>query len=53
MGKNIKILASPWTPPFWMKDNNLPIRGGKLLPTYDQVWANYFVKFIKAYEEKG
>lgn len=52
-GQNIKILASPWTPPFWMKDNNLPIRGGKLLPTYDQVWANYFVKFIKAYEEKG
>lgn len=52
-GRNIKILASPWTPPFWMKDNNSPIKGGKLLPKYDQIWANYFVKFIKAYEEKG
>lgn len=51
--QDIKILASPWTPPFWMKDNNSPIRGGKLLPKYDQIWANYFVKFIKAYEEKG
>lgn len=51
--QNIKILASPWTPPFWMKDNHLPIKGGKLLPKYDQIWANYFVKFIKAYEEKG
>ncbi|MCD4826347.1 MAG: hypothetical protein K8Q99_01045 [Acholeplasmataceae bacterium] len=51
--QNIKILASPWTPPFWMKDNNSPIKGGKLLPKYDQTWANYFVKFIKAYEEKG
>ncbi|BCR35781.1 glycoside hydrolase family 30 protein [Mariniplasma anaerobium] len=51
--QDIKILASPWTPPFWMKDNNSPIRGGKLLPKYDQIWADYFVKFIKAYEEKG
>jgi len=52
-GQNIKILASPWTPPFWMKDNQSPIKGGKLLPKYDQIWANYFVKFIKAYEEAG
>ncbi|AUD63246.1 glucosylceramidase [Tenericutes bacterium MO-XQ] len=52
-GQDIKILASPWTPPFWMKDNQSPIKGGKLLPKYDQIWANYFVKFIKAYEEAG
>jgi len=52
-GQNIKILASPWTPPFWMKDNNSPIRGGKLLPKYDDIWANYFVKFIRAYEKAG
>ena len=49
----IKILGSPWTPPFWMKDNNSPIRGGKLLPQYYQTWADYFVKFIQAYQEKG
>lgn len=52
-GQNIEILGSPWTPPFWMKDNQSPIRGGKLLPKYYQTWADYFVKFIKAYEEKG
>ncbi len=52
-GQNIKILASPWTPPFWMKDNQSPIKGGKLLPKYDQIWANYFVKFIRAYEKAG
>ena len=49
----IKLIASPWTPPFWMKDNLSPIFGGKLLPKYDQVWANYFVKFIEAYEKAG
>lgn len=52
-GQNIKILASPWTPPFWMKDNKSPIKGGKLLPKYDDIWANYFVKFIRAYEKAG
>ncbi len=49
----IKILASPWTPPFWMKDNQSPIRGGKLLQKYDQTWANYFVKFIDSYKNAG
>ncbi|MBU1141910.1 MAG: glucosylceramidase [Firmicutes bacterium] len=49
----IKILGSPWTPPFWMKDNNSPIHGGKLLPQYYQTWSNYFVKFIEAYQNKG
>lgn len=52
-GQDIKILASPWTPPFWMKDNQSPIKGGRLLPKYDQIWANYFVKFIRAYEKAG
>lgn len=49
----IEILGSPWTPPFWMKDNGSPIKGGHLLPKYYQNWANYFVKFIESYEAKG
>ena len=52
-GKKISLLASPWTPPFWMKDNQSPIRGGKLLEKYDQTWANYIVKFILAYQRTG
>jgi glucosylceramidase len=51
--QNIKILGSPWTPPFWMKDNQSPVRGGKLLKKYYQTWANYFAKFIEAYEDRG
>lgn len=52
-GQSIKILGSPWTPPFWMKDNNSPIHGGKLLPKYYQTWADYFVRFIQEYQKKG
>ena len=43
---DLKILISPWSPPWWMKDNQTMNYGGKLLPKYRQLWANYFVRFI-------
>lgn len=46
------IIASPWTAPPWMKDNN-DWRGGKLLPQYRQVWALYFSKYLQAYKKEG
>jgi glucosylceramidase len=36
-----------------MKTNKNMLRGGSLLPEYYQAWANYFVKFIEAYEAEG
>ncbi|MDA3854185.1 MAG: glycoside hydrolase family 30 protein [Bacteroidales bacterium] len=45
--------ASPWSPPAFMKTNNNMLNGGKLLPEYRQAWANYYVKFIEAYEAEG
>ncbi len=52
-GMAIPLYASPWSPPAWMKDNKNMLRGGKLLPGYYPAWADYFVKFIKAYEQQG
>jgi glucosylceramidase len=52
-GGNLNIFASPWSPPAFMKDNNNMLRGGKLKPEFYQPWANYFVKFIRAYEREG
>ena len=49
----LKMFVSPWSPPAFMKDNNNMLQGGKLLPEYHQSWANYFIKFIKAYEKEG
>jgi len=51
-GGKLSLLVSPWSPPAWMKDNNSMLQGGKLLPNHRQTWANYVVKFIKAYEQK-
>ena len=48
----IKILGSPWSPPVWMKDNG-DTRGGSLLEKYYPVYANYFVKYIKAMGDNG
>jgi glucosylceramidase len=36
-----------------MKDNKDILHGGKLLPAYYQSWANYYIKFIKTYQEIG
>lgn len=47
-----KILASPWTAPKWMKDNNAWY-GGSLKPEYYQTWALYISKYIKAYQKEG
>ncbi len=52
-GKPLSILASPWSPPAWMKSNNSMNHGGELLPKYFQVWADYYVKFIDAYAKAG
>ncbi|HTI09324.1 MAG TPA: glycoside hydrolase family 30 protein [Puia sp.] len=52
-GGKLPLFVSPWSPPSWMKDNNSVTGGGKLLPAFDQSWANFYVKFIKTYEAKG
>lgn len=52
-GGQLTVLVSPWSPPAWMKTNASMLKGGRLLPEYRQSWANYFVKFIDAYEKEG
>lgn len=49
----IKILASPWSPPAWMKSNGQMNHGGHLLPEHRGAWAQCYVRFIQAYEQHG
>ena len=50
---NLSLLASPWSPPWFMKNTRLLIFGGKLRSLCRQAWANYFVKYIQAYKNEG
>ena len=52
-GGKLTMFASPWSPPAFMKSNNDMLHGGSLLPEYYQAWANYYVKFINAYQKEG
>lgn len=50
---NIQFLSSPWSPPKFMKTNKMLVLGGKLLEKYNQIWANYLVKYINSYKNEG
>jgi glucosylceramidase len=52
-GGTLTTYASPWSPPPFMKTNGEMLHGGKLKPEFRQAWADYFVKFIRAYEREG
>lgn len=49
----IDIFASPWSPPAYMKTTNKMNGGGKLKEEYYALWAQYYIKFIQAYKERG
>ncbi|MBO4468718.1 MAG: glucosylceramidase, partial [Clostridia bacterium] len=49
----IKFLASPWSPPAFMKDTKEMNHGGKLLPEYKKAWASYIAKYIEEYKKEG
>jgi len=44
---NFHLLASPWSPPSWMKTNGRMTYGGALRPECRQAWADYLVRFIR------
>jgi glucosylceramidase len=46
------LLASPWSPPGWMKDNNSML-GGTIRKRYLGAYAKYIVKFLQAYAAEG
>ncbi|MDP2235122.1 MAG: glycoside hydrolase family 30 beta sandwich domain-containing protein [Bacteroidales bacterium] len=49
---NIFVMGSPWSPPAWMKTNN-SLKGGKLRTDSYDVYADYFVKYIREMKNQG
>ena len=49
---DVYVFASPWSPPGWMKTSGLMI-GGTLKDEYMPALANYIVKYVQSYGERG
>ncbi len=52
LNPEIRLMASPWTAPVWMKTNNSFV-GGSLRPEYYGVYARYLVKYLQEMEASG
>lgn len=63
-GDDLRIVASAWTAPKWMKDidawfipsseeNDWQGTGGELRPEYVGTYAAYLARYIEAYAERG
>ena len=42
----LRLLASPWSPPAYMKTNDSMIGGGKLKPECYSLWARYIARYL-------
>lgn len=62
--EDLRIIASAWTAPPWMKDNNAWYEpgsvennwkgyGGSLQQEHYRTYARYLVKYLKAYQDQG
>jgi glucosylceramidase len=53
-GADFNIIASPWSPPSWMKTGETgAMTNGTLQPRYHALWAAYISRYITAYAEQG
>jgi len=52
-GRPLFLLASPWSPPEWMKSNGDMNGGGTLRPEFRQVWADYYIRYLQAMAAQG
>ena len=49
---DLYLFASPWSPPGWMKTEGM-MCGGYMRDQFVDCYADYIIKFIKAYEAHG
>ena len=52
LNPSLRIMATPWSPPGWMKTSGTLI-GGALRPDMRGPFAQYFIKYLQAYKAAG
>lgn len=50
---DMQLMASPWSPPAFMKSNGEMNRGGFLKKEYYQMWSDMIVRYVQEYEALG
>lgn len=50
---NIKIIASPWSPPAWMKSSKILNKGTLIGKEIYDAYSDYFVKYIQTMTAEG
>ncbi|HLP08378.1 MAG TPA: glycoside hydrolase family 30 protein [Opitutaceae bacterium] len=51
-GERLRLLASPWSPPAWMKTNGAMADGGELRADCRDAWARFFVRFLETMQRE-
>lgn len=49
---DLYLYSSPWSPPGWMKTGG-SMCGGFMREQFVECYAEYYIKFLKAYEDEG
>ncbi len=52
LNPRVQVIATPWSPPAWMKSGRSLI-GGTLEPASYEPYARYFVRFVQEYAARG
>ncbi len=52
LNQSLRIMATPWSPPGWMKTSGSLI-GGALRPDMRAPFAEYFIRYLQAYKAAG
>jgi len=52
LNPGLTLMATPWSPPGWMKTSDSLLKG-TLRPDMHRVFANYLVRYLQAYADNG
>lgn len=52
LNPQLKLMASPWSAPAWMKDNRSLVQG-RLAPAHYDAFARYLLRYVEAYRAEG
>ena len=51
--KKLDLIASPWSPPSFMKTNHNLLHGGRLKRKYYELYSDYLIKYLNEYHKLG